>query len=147
MDNLARKRTLKIATEFLELRSLRGGHFGELQQDVERPHQLNFTIDGDSAFSVAGSTENGAMFEVCDPDGLRKMGEELIALADRAEACGMFDALRQHVSMEGCKAKLRPPKRQNLSRIVHEMWRSLDARVSDDSVKTAIREDWLRITL
>lgn len=37
--------------------------------------------------------------------------------------------------------------RPDLNRIMHEMWRSVDVRVTDDKVKAAIREDWMRINL
>jgi hypothetical protein len=37
--------------------------------------------------------------------------------------------------------------RPELNRIYHEMWRSVDARVTDDAAKLSIKNDWLRIAL
>lgn len=37
--------------------------------------------------------------------------------------------------------------RPELNRIMHELWRALDARVEDEDVKAQIREDWLAISL
>ena len=37
--------------------------------------------------------------------------------------------------------------RPDLNRIMHELWRSVEARVNDDGTKAAIREDWMRIVL
>lgn len=37
--------------------------------------------------------------------------------------------------------------RPELNRVLHECWRSVDARLLDEAVKAAIREDWLRVAL
>lgn len=37
--------------------------------------------------------------------------------------------------------------RPDLNRIMQEMWRAVDARIGDEAVKTAIRDDWLRVAL
>jgi hypothetical protein len=37
--------------------------------------------------------------------------------------------------------------RPDLNRIMQEMWRSVDARVTDEVVKNAVKEDWLRVAL
>ena len=37
--------------------------------------------------------------------------------------------------------------RPELNRIMHELWRAVDARVDDEDVKALIREDWLGISL
>lgn len=37
--------------------------------------------------------------------------------------------------------------RPDLNRIMQEMWRSVDARVGEEAVKSAIKEDWLRVAL
>lgn len=37
--------------------------------------------------------------------------------------------------------------RPELNRIMHELWRALDGRITDEKVKGEIRDDWLRIAL
>jgi hypothetical protein len=37
--------------------------------------------------------------------------------------------------------------RPDLNRIMQEMWRSVEGRVSDEAVKAAIRDDWMRVAL
>lgn len=37
--------------------------------------------------------------------------------------------------------------RPELNRIMHELWRAVDARVDDEDVKAQIREDWMGISL
>jgi hypothetical protein len=66
---------------------------------------------------------------------------------DLSDAYRILDAIGKAVEREEKKRSANAVSRPDLNRIMHELWRSIDARVPDDVVKASIREDWLRVRL
>ena len=72
-----------------------GGLYVELVQNIGFTAELTIEITG-SAFENEGtSTQGGVFLGLTTADALRDLGETFMALAERAEARGMLDALRQ----------------------------------------------------
>ena len=67
----------------------------ELVQNIESPAELTFEITGGAFDNEGTSTRGGVFLSLTDADALRDLGETFMALAERAEARGMLDALRQ----------------------------------------------------
>jgi hypothetical protein len=66
---------------------------------------------------------------------------------DLSSAIGHLDTITKIVEREEKKRSANAVSRPDLNRIMHEMWRSVEARIPDDEIKKAIREDWLRVRL
>jgi hypothetical protein len=66
---------------------------------------------------------------------------------DISDAVRHLDTVSKMVEREEKKRSANAVSRPDLNRIMHEMWRSIEARVPDDETKKQIREDWLRVRL
>jgi hypothetical protein len=69
------------------------------------------------------------------------------AVLDISDAVRHLDTVSKMVEREEKKRSANAVSRPDLNRIMHEMWRAIEARVAADDTKAAIREDWLRIRL
>lgn len=69
---------------------------------------------------------------------------QILDIADAHKILGELGRMVERVEkIRSANAISRP----DLNRIMQEMWRSVDARVTDDAVKASIRDDWLRVVL
>jgi hypothetical protein len=66
---------------------------------------------------------------------------------DISDAYRILGEIARVIEREEKKRSANAVSRPDLNRIMHEMWRSVEARVPDDETKKAIREDWLRVRL
>jgi hypothetical protein len=66
---------------------------------------------------------------------------------DISDGIRHLDTISKIVEREEKKRSANAVSRPDLNRIIHEFWRSVEARVPDDGVKAQIREDWMRVRL
>ena len=69
--------------------------------------------------------------DAADHDSEVKLAESIGRMVERIERIRSQNAI----------------SRPELNRIMHELWRAVDGRIADETVKGAIRDDWMRISL
>jgi len=82
---------------------------------------------------------------------LRALHASLLAASgdspDRDASKSLLEAIGRMVERVERIRSQNAISRPELNRIMHEMWRAVDGRITDETIKGAIREDWMRISL
>ena len=82
-------------------------------------------------------------------DVVRSHGQDgrPVQLLDLSSAASILAEIGKLVERIEKARALNAISRPNLNRIMQQMWRSVELRIEDTAVKSAIREDWLSIAL
>lgn len=99
-----------------------------IAQELERPDPLNLT---EELATLRALRRNLFADDTVEPAAAQSLLDAAGRMVERIEKIRSQNAI----------------SRPELNRIMHEMWRAVDGRITDETIKGAIRDDWMRISL